>query len=213
MEKQIKRTRCGYCLPEYTRSPKNIRPDVWCRQQRKRGLPYGRLFASFSLDNPGFQQKIVPVIFITNKAIRQCTAADIEKLARNCADRIDTLYRLHFNKLPTEYQFDCDWTEKTKENYFNFLNHIRKLRKGVPISCTIRLHQIKFKDKTGIPPVDKGTLMYYASSEPTDFENENTILNNKDALHTSKDRFLSAASGHRTAALQLGNREKSVRTD
>ena len=30
---------------------------------------------SFSLDNPGFQQKIVPVIFITNKAIRQCTAA------------------------------------------------------------------------------------------------------------------------------------------
>ena len=68
-----------------------------------------------------------------------------------------------------------------KENYFNFLNHIRKLRKGVPISCTIRLHQIKFKDKTGIPPVDKGTLMYYASSEPTNFENKNTILNNKDA--------------------------------
>ena len=136
---------------------------------------------SFSLGSPGFRQEVVPVIFITNKAIRQCTAADIEKLARNCADRIDTLYRLHFNKLPTEYQFDCDWTEKTKENYFNFLNHIRKLRKGVPISCTIRLHQIKFKDKTGIPPVDKGTLMYYASSEPTDFENKNTILNNKDA--------------------------------
>ena len=61
------------------------------------------------------------------------------------------------------------------------MNHIRKLRKGIPISCTIRLHQIKFKDKTGIPPVDKGTLMYYASSEPTDFENKNTILNNKDA--------------------------------
>ena len=102
---------------------------------------------SFSLGSPGFRQEVVPVIFITNKAIRQCTAADIEKLARNCADRIDTLYHLHFNHLPTEYQFDCDWTEKTKENYFNFLNHIRKLRKGVPISCTIRLHQIKFKEK------------------------------------------------------------------
>ena len=61
---------------------------------------------SFSLGSPGFRQEVVPVIFITNKAIRQCTAADIEKLARNCADRIDTLYHLHFNHLPTEYQFD-----------------------------------------------------------------------------------------------------------
>ena len=116
-----------------------------------------------SSGNPDFQQEVVPVIFITNQTILQCPAADIEKLARNCADRIDTVYRSHFNKLPNEYQFDCDWTVKTKENYFNFLKHIRKLRKGALVSCTIRLHQIKFKDKTGIPPVDKGTLMYYAS--------------------------------------------------
>lgn len=140
-----------------------------------------------SSGNPDFQQEVVPVIFITNQTILQCPAADIEKLARNCADRIDTVYRSHFNKLPNEYQFDCDWTVKTKENYFNFLKHIRKLRKGALVSCTIRLHQIKFKDKTGIPPVDKGTLMYYASSEPTDFENKNTILNNKDAASYIKD--------------------------
>ena len=140
-----------------------------------------------SSGNPDFQQEVVPVIFITNQTILQCPAADIEKLARNCADRIDTVYRSHFNKLPNEYQFDCDWTVKTKENYFNFLKHIRKLRKGALVSCTIRLHQIKFKDKTGVPPVDKGTLMYYASSEPTDFENKNTILNNKDAASYIKD--------------------------
>ena len=35
--------------------------------------------------------------------------------------------------------------------------------------------------------MDKGTLMYYASSEPTDFENKNTILNNKDAASYIKD--------------------------
>ena len=79
-----------------------------------------------SSGNPDFQQEVVPVIFITNQTILQCPAADIEKLARNCADRIDTVYRSHFNKLPNEYQFDCDWTVKTKENYFNFLKHIRK---------------------------------------------------------------------------------------
>ena len=67
-----------------------------------------------SSGNPDFQQEVVPVIFITNQTILQCPAADIEKLARNCADRIDTVYRSHFNKLPNEYQFDCDWTVKTK---------------------------------------------------------------------------------------------------
>lgn len=126
-------------------------------------------------------QEATPVIFITNKTMLQCPASDINELARKCVDKIDTTYLAHFNKLPAEYQFDCDWTEKSKENYFNFLNHIRTLRKNAKISCTIRLHQVKFRDRTGVPPVDKGTLMYYASSEPTDFDNKNTILNNDEA--------------------------------
>lgn len=138
--------------------------------------------AGFTPDsNLIFSQETVPVIFITNKAMLQCPPASIEELARKCAERIDTLYHAHFNRLPAEYQFDCDWTRKSKENYFNFLKHIRELRKEAKISCTIRLHQIKFSDKTGVPPVDKGTLMYYATSEPTDFDNKNTILNNEEA--------------------------------
>lgn len=131
--------------------------------------------------NVVLSQEIVPVIFITNRTMLKCTPPDIEELARKCVDKIDTIYHLNFSKLPVEYQFDCDWTGKTKENYFHFLRCIRKLRKEARISCTIRLHQIKFKDNTGVPPVDKGTLMYYASSEPTDFDNKNTILNNKEA--------------------------------
>lgn len=144
--------------------------------------------ADFTPDsNLVFSQETVPVIFITNKAMLQCPSNQIKELARKCAERIDTLYRSHFNKFPAEYQFDCDWTGKSKENYFNFLKHIRELRKEAQISCTIRLHQIKFSDKTGVPPVDKGTLMYYATSEPTDFDNRNTILNPEEAASYIKE--------------------------
>lgn len=130
---------------------------------------------------PSFSQEIVPVIFITNKTFLQCPTDNIDSLARRCVDQMDESYHLHFNKRPLGYQFDCDWTAKTQDNYFHFLTSVKKLRKEAEISCTIRLHQIKFSEKTGVPPVDKGVLMYYASSEPTDFTNKNTILNNEDA--------------------------------
>ncbi len=47
---------------------------------------------------------------------------------------------------------------------------------GKKISCTLRLHQIKDRDKTGIPPVSKGYLMCYATSSPKDKDVENSIL-------------------------------------
>lgn len=147
--------------------------------------------ADFSpIDIPSFTQEVIPVIFITNKTFLQCPAEDMDSLAHRCLARMDSLYSRHFNKLPLGYQFDCDWTERTRNNYFYFLECIKKLREKAEVSCTIRLHQIKFRDKTGIPPVDKGVLMYYASSQPTDFSNKNTILNNEEAalyienLHT-----------------------------
>ncbi|HXB09910.1 MAG TPA: hypothetical protein VNW04_22455, partial [Puia sp.] len=61
---------------------------------------------------------------------------------------------------PQEIQFDCDWTERTKDNYFAFLRAYKK-RSGDIVSATIRLHQVKYPDRTGIPPVDHGTLMFY----------------------------------------------------
>lgn len=138
--------------------------------------------ADYSPSNvPPFKQEVVPVTFITNKTFLHCSTDDIDNLARKCVNRMDKLCYQHFNNRPSGYQFDCDWTEKTKENYFRFLKCIKKQREKAEISCTIRLHQIKFRIKTGIPPVDKGVLMYYASSEPTNFNNKNTILNNKDA--------------------------------
>ena len=59
-----------------------------------------------------------------------------------------------------EIQLDCDWTQKTKLGYFAFISALKKKTK-LTISSTIRLHQIRFAQKTGVPDVDYGVLMYY----------------------------------------------------
>ena len=44
------------------------------------------------------------------------------------------------------------------------------------ISSTIRLHQIKYAQKTGTPPVDKGVLMFYNMGKLSDTATANSIL-------------------------------------
>ncbi|MGE3593836.1 MAG: hypothetical protein AB7G52_15260, partial [Arcobacter sp.] len=76
-----------------------------------------------------------------------------------------------------ELQIDCDWSNKTQSNYIKLLEDIKtKLNKT--LSVTIRLHQIKYYTKTGVPNVDYGVLMYYNMSNITDINTKNSILDN-----------------------------------
>ncbi len=59
-----------------------------------------------------------------------------------------------------EIQIDCDWTLKSKDNFMKFIGVFKKISQK-KLSVTIRLHQIKYFKKTGIPAVDSGVLMYY----------------------------------------------------
>ena len=63
---------------------------------------------------------------------------------------------------PREVQLDCDWTEQTRAGYFAFVAGLRAAAPpGTLLSATIRLHQVKYRERTGVPPVDRGTLMFY----------------------------------------------------
>ena len=77
-----------------------------------------------------------------------------------------------------EIQIDCDWSGTTKEKYFKLLSFLRKkiASKKIKLSSTIRLHQIKFFKKTGVPPVDRGMLMFYNVGEVADISTQNSIL-------------------------------------
>ncbi|MDR0833983.1 MAG: hypothetical protein LBN93_07375 [Candidatus Symbiothrix sp.] len=117
----------------------------------------------------------IPVVFITNRTFAGMQNEHIQVLARNMVKLIDEICSK--NKIPAinEIQIDCDWTESTKNAYFQFLRELERVSQK-SVTCTIRLHQVKFKDKTGVPPVSKGYLMCYATSGPKETGGKNSIL-------------------------------------
>ncbi|MFW0702228.1 hypothetical protein ACN09M_04305 [Aliarcobacter butzleri] len=113
-------------------------------------------------------KNFIPVIYITNETMKNVDYSLLSKAI------LETLKNYKFD----EIQIDCDWSLSTRSNYFNLLEDLKeKLNKT--ISATIRLHQIKYYTKTGIPPVDYGVLMYYNMSNIGDFNTKNSILDNK----------------------------------
>lgn len=109
----------------------------------------------------------IPVVYITNETMQNVDFSLISNAI------IQGLKNYEFKEL----QIDCDWSNSTQSNYFKLLEDLKtKLNKT--LSATIRLHQIKYYTKTGIPPVDYGVLMYYNMSNITDINTKNSILDN-----------------------------------
>lgn len=114
---------------------------------------------------------IVPVVFVTPRAIKatQYPAG----LARRIAALVQQMHEKQFGGRAEALQIDCDWTPSTREAYFQLLE---ALGESFKLSATIRLHQVKYKQSTGIPPVQHGALMLYNMSDLDDFA-QNSIIN------------------------------------
>jgi hypothetical protein len=122
--------------------------------------------------------QIVPTIFITNAVFKNEIALDT--LAKNVVVKIRDIAsekELEFS----EIQIDCDWTESTKNAYFIFLKKVKTYAQ-TDLSVTIRLHQIKFRKKTGIPPADKGVLMIYNTGNWRTMNKSNSLFDAQDIL-------------------------------
>ena len=124
-----------------------------------------------------FRQKptgaVVPVVFITNRTISNLTPAALSDLARYITQGVTRL-RDQNQLTVSEVQFDCDWSAGTRDRYFQLLT---LLKKGItqPLSATIRLHQIKYTDQMGIPPVARGMLMLYNVADWKRADTRNSI--------------------------------------
>jgi len=128
--------------------------------------------------DPSINKKIVPVIFITNETWFNIKPNEIEFLAYQINDHINRIKNNHHLNLENEIQIDSDWTTSTKADYFKFLQTLKKISKK-NVTCTLRLHQVKDKTQTGIPPVEKMYLMCYATSSPLKNQQQNSILDVK----------------------------------
>jgi len=121
------------------------------------------LKAPVRFDEPPLQSiELIPTIFITNQTLKQILDADVKRLADFIQVQLKKVWQENNYQ---EIQIDCDWTISTRQKYFRLLELLKQQNASKTLSATIRLHQIKFAHKTGIPPVDKGMLMFYNMSD------------------------------------------------
>lgn len=127
---------------------------------------------------------VIPTVFITNRTFKRITEAKNEELVDKILAKIFRLFEEFPKQELQEIQVDCDWTESTQVAYFYFLNKMqsRLVSKGIRLSVTIRLHQIKYAKRTGVPPADRGMLMYYNTGEIKNQDTQNSILDNDTAI-------------------------------
>jgi hypothetical protein len=133
---------------------------------------------------------IIPCVFITNGVFQDISEEKLDWLAQKTATALANVdeqfpFRIfsagtsnrHRATQPTEIQFDCDWTGSTRAAFFSFLKKIRPLLPPkTRLSATIRLHQYKFPDRTGVPPADRGLLMFYNTGDIHDPDEPNSIF-------------------------------------
>ncbi len=119
---------------------------------------------------------IIPCIFITNRTFKNINLVAVDSLAQKTALHINNITKTQGLTWGDEIQLDCDWTPRTHLYYFAYLKQLKQyLPQFSTFSATIRLHQFKYPQKTGIPPVDKGSLMVYNMGDFEDQEEANAI--------------------------------------
>jgi len=121
--------------------------------------------------------ELIPTIFITNRSMQQLSADQVDKLAQKTIAKIRERHPVQAAPIQ-EIQLDCDWTESTRERYFDFIRAVQKeVGSRIKLSATIRLHQISGFRQTGVPPVASGSLMFYNVGQVNDWKENNSILN------------------------------------
>ena len=118
--------------------------------------------------------EIIPTVFITNS----CMNCNIDHLPQMLLSRVLQMCETHDLGSIRELQIDCDWTMRTQQHYFSFLESLRQLAKtkGISLSTTVRLHQLS----QSVPPVDRGVLMMYNTGDFTRIDCEHPILDLED---------------------------------
>lgn len=154
--------------------------DIGLEQGSQAIVPYSRLQIT---DTSGLAAySLTPVVFITNETFKNISSENINWLAEKTAAFQTTLAGVGREQKHPEFQVDCDWTNSTREAFFAFIRALRgKLSPGVVLSATIRLHQYKFPEQTGVPPVDRGMLMCYNTGDIDAPEEENSIFSPESA--------------------------------
>ena len=123
---------------------------------------------------------LIPVVYLKNDVFLH------ERDPSRLAELVWSLARTTANDGGAKFaeiQTDCDWSDRTRAAFFAYCAKLRQLAaaSGVKVSATIRLHQVKYRQRTGIPPVDRGMLMFYNMGRLDESGGRSAIYNATDA--------------------------------
>lgn len=132
--------------------------------------------------------EVVPVVYITNEALINTPADSIPSLHRKMKIEIETKLRNNFpGRDIREWQFDCDWTERSRDKYFQLLKLFGN-SEDLIISATVKLWQFAYREKAGIPPCDRAVLMCYNISNPREININNSIFDAEEVKKYIKNK-------------------------
>lgn len=128
------------------------------------------------------EQALIPVVFINQRIFSEMDSLQIRALANKIVPFVSAKIKQAGKEKFNELQLDCDWTQSSRDKFFYLLKYLQELPdlKGIVVSSTLRLHQVKNTVTSGIPPVKKATLMCYNMGNLRQFGNQNSILNQQD---------------------------------
>ncbi|MBX3102358.1 MAG: hypothetical protein KF690_07620 [Bacteroidetes bacterium] len=118
--------------------------------------------------------EVIPVIFITQPALRALDMREVDTLAARLCHKVQQMagrWNIPFRQI----QLDSDWTPVTRDRYFRLIRQV-KARSGCRVSVTLRLHQTKDIASNGIPPADRALLMAYNLEDVRTQSRNNSIL-------------------------------------
>ncbi|OGF50967.1 MAG: hypothetical protein A2231_06560 [Candidatus Firestonebacteria bacterium RIFOXYA2_FULL_40_8] len=151
--------------------------DIVLDAESKRVIPDNKLLVSKNSASFG---EIVPVIFITQEALKAMKPEELDDFSKKIIVELKAYENEFRVKNYPEVQIDCDWTGGTKERYFSFLKYLKvqlgKYDPKIVLSVTLRLHQLKYYEKTGVPPVERTGLMLYNLHSPVKYNESNSII-------------------------------------
>ena len=122
--------------------------------------------------------EIVPVVYITNEAMDKMYW-ESEAIGRKIVERVLKMAECKGFEVK-ELQVDCDWTERTKDEYYRFCHYLQEMlhERGIRLSSTVRLHQIE--PRLDSLEVDNKTLMLYNTGNLRSPKTRNSILDYDD---------------------------------
>lgn len=153
--------------------------DVDWDPQRQDAVP----LAETRIDTQGLAGlTIVPCIFITNHTLEQLPVGQIPQLAERILKKTAALQHQAPQLSIQKILLDCDWTTGTRDAFFTLTQWLQRTlhAQGKQLEVTIRLHQFRYPNITGVPTADRGMLMCYNTGDLESWATTNSIYQQAD---------------------------------